>query len=152
MKQVMSNEQKNQLKNEILLVQDGMMEEPIIEEEIEDASHPSPSPTKLHQKQNSLSSQQEAPQQQESSKPATSKDSPSANEGNKQSKHTTSRNQPDPTLTFAHDQMIEFSESYKNRELKHQLNSSNVQNSGLLDGPSGSNSHTFGRRSRAAQE
>ena len=41
----MSNEQKAELKNEILLVQDGMMvEEPIIEEEIEGTSFPSPAP------------------------------------------------------------------------------------------------------------
>ena len=43
----MSSEQKAELKNEILLVQDGsiMMEEPIIEEEIEEGtSLPSPAP------------------------------------------------------------------------------------------------------------
>ena len=45
--EVMSSEQKAELKNEILLVQDGsiMMEEPIIEEEIEEGtSLPSPAP------------------------------------------------------------------------------------------------------------
>ena len=32
------------------------------------------------------------------------------------------------------------------------MNSSNVHNTDMLDPPSGSNSHTFGRRSRAALE
>ena len=46
----MTNAQRAELKKEILLVQDGMMDEPIIEEEIEGTSLPSPSPALNNQK------------------------------------------------------------------------------------------------------
>ena len=49
-------------------------------------------------------------------------------------------------MTFADGERIEFSESLKRNELlQHKLK---VQRSTELLDPSGSNSHTFGRRSR----
>ena len=128
----MSTEQKNELKNDIMVINEG--EEDPIEEEIEGGS---PSPNIQKQKSK-----------------ATTKES-SSEEG---PRVRNSRNQGQQNVqTFAEqDEHIEFSESFKKREVdekKQQLKLKAVAIAASNDDScdvSKSNSQTFGKRSRAA--
>ena len=127
----MSTEQKNELKNDIMVINEG--EEDPIEEEIEGGS---PSPNIQKQKSK-----------------ATTKES-SSEEG---PRVRNSRNQGQQNVqTFAEqDEHIEFSESFKKREVdeKKQLKLKTVAIAASNDDScdvSKSNSQTFGKRSRAA--